>query len=373
MYSNFDEIIQNMITPEMNSEEFLKLLLTSEMDPVKGKLMLTKNFNYDLNSNHSEDLSFFVNNVKFKAEIFLKSIEKLPLEIIQENQNGITNKTFISFMKFLSTISPEKYWEMVNLKRDKNVGDENKKKRFIGYYERLLGDKHGFDFDPTSMAWYYFRSYTMSPANNESFHTDDVKHRLYVAINYDQLMRFTTDFISKLEEVNQPYLLKIKSCKPSGKCPENDMLVIYADTEERVLKYVNILNEMIKSNKEYEQSIHIPSSHLGIIDGKIGYGREFGKESSYSGVVGEIADKAIRIALRDVYYGRGQSKDYSKKEMFDVIQHMKISLSSRDVFENFKENFWDEFYKICEQRGYNMDESICVGEREEHKIDRKRN
>ena len=64
MYSNFDEIIQNMITPETNSEEFLKLLLTSEMDPVKGKLMLTKNFNYDLNSNHSEDLSFFVNNVK---------------------------------------------------------------------------------------------------------------------------------------------------------------------------------------------------------------------------------------------------------------------------------------------------------------------
>lgn len=59
--------------------------------------------------------------------------------------------------------------------------------------------------------------------------------------------------------------------------------------------------------------------------------------------------------------------------MFEVIQHMKISLSSRDVFENFKENFWDEFYKICEQRGYNMDESICVGEREEHKIDRKRN
>ena len=373
MYSNFDEIIQNMITPETNSEEFLKLLLTSEMDPVKGKLMLTKNFNYDLNSNHSEDLSFFVNNVKFKAEIFLKSIEKLPLEIIQENQNGITNKTFISFMRFLSTISPEKYWEMVNLKRDKNVGDENKKKRFIGYYERLLGDKHGLDFDPTSMDWYYFRSYTMSPANNESFHTDDVRHRLYVAINYDQLMRFTTDFISKLEEVNQPYLLKIKSCKPSGKCPENDMLVIYADTEERVLKYVNILNEMIKSNKEYEQSIHIPSSHLGIIDGKIGYGREFGKESSYSGVVGEIADKAIRIALRDVYYGRGQSKDYSKKEMFDVIQHMKISLSSRDVFENFKDNFWDALYKICEQRGYNMDESICIGEREEHKIDRKRN
>ena len=67
MYSNFDEIIQNMITPEMNSEEFLKLLLTSEMDPVKGKLMLTKNFNYDLNSNHSEALSFFVNNVKFLA------------------------------------------------------------------------------------------------------------------------------------------------------------------------------------------------------------------------------------------------------------------------------------------------------------------
>ena len=56
MYSNFDEIIQNMITPETNSEEFLKLLLTSEMDPVKGKLMLTKNFNYDLNSKSRKSL-----------------------------------------------------------------------------------------------------------------------------------------------------------------------------------------------------------------------------------------------------------------------------------------------------------------------------
>lgn len=373
MYSNFDEIINNMITLEVNSEEFLKLLLTSELDPIKSKLMLTQNFNYNLNSQEQENLNFFIDNVRFKAKVFLKSIEKLSPEKIQANQNGITNQTFISFMNFLSTITPEKYWEMVKLKRDNNVGEENKKKRFIGYYEKLLGDKHGFDFDPTAMAWYYFRSYTMSPANIESFHTDDVKHRLYVAINYDQLMNFTTEFISKLEDMQQPYLLKIKSCKPSGKCPENDTLVIYVDSEERVLEYVNILNEMIRSKPEYEQSVHRLSSHLGIIDNKIGYGREFGRDSSYSGVVGEIGYQAMNFALQDVYYGIRQSKPYSKNEMLEIMKQMRFSLSYKDIYDNFKESFWDKFYEICKQRGYNIDESICVGDREATTIDKKRN
>lgn len=92
MYSNFDEIINNIITPEVNSEEFLKLLLTSELDPIKGKLMLTQNFNYNLNSQEKENLIFFIDNVRFKAKVFLKSIEKLSPEKIQENQNEITVK-----------------------------------------------------------------------------------------------------------------------------------------------------------------------------------------------------------------------------------------------------------------------------------------
>lgn len=373
MYSNFDEIINNMIIPEENSEEFLKLLLTSELDLVKGKLMLTQNFNYNLNIQEQEDLNFFVDNVRFKAKVFLKSIEKLSHEKIQANQNGITNETFISFMNFLSTITPEKYWEMVKLKRDNNVGEENKKKRIIGYYEKLLGDRKGFDFDPTAMCWYYFRSYTMSPANTETFHTDDVKHRLYVAINYNQLINFTTEFISKLEDMHQPYLLKIKSCRPSGKCPENDTLVIYADSEERVLKYVNILNEMIRSKTEYEQSVHRPSPHLGVIDNKIGYGREFGRDLSYSGVIGEVGFQAVKFALQEVYYGIMKSKPYSKNEMLEIMEQMRFSLSYKDIYDDFKERFWNKFYEIYKQRGYSIDESICVGDREVTSIDKKRN
>ena len=77
-------------------------------------------------------------------------------------------------------------------------------------------------------------------------------------------------------------------------------------------------------------------------------------------------------------------KDLNNEEISQVSfnSSSKILVTLKDGYtyltdnpnsENFKENFWDEFYKICEQREYNMDESICVGEREEHKIDRKRN
>lgn len=66
--------------------------------------------------------------VDIKLKFYTKKNQKNTLEKVQENQNGITNDTFSSFIRFLSTITPKKYWEMVKLKRDKNVGDENKKK-----------------------------------------------------------------------------------------------------------------------------------------------------------------------------------------------------------------------------------------------------
>lgn len=417
MYSNFDEIINNMIIPELNSEEFLKLLLTSELE-CTGKLMLTQNFDYNLNPRGKEDLNFYVDNVRFKAKIFLKSIERLSPEKIQANKNGCTHPDFISFMKFLSTITFEQFWKiMVPIKKinnaEKNIRDiikdelldekvkreleaeenarieqlerelkekqtiQNKEKQriqaLIKYYEHaiILGDIHGYDFQPRSLEWYYFRSYKMSPANTDVFHTTDVKHRLYVTINYDQLMNFTTEFISKLEDIQQPYLLKIKSCLPSGKCPENDTLVIYADSEERVTKYVNILNEMIRNKPEYEQSIHRPSPHLGIIDNKIGYGREFGKDVSYSSVVGVIGSKAMYFALKDIVYTTGFSKSYSKYEMLEIMKQMKFSLSYQDIYNSFKQRFWNKFYEICEQRGYNMDKSICIGDRENYPINKK--
>lgn len=364
MYSNFEEIINKMITPEENSEEFLKLILTSESN-FEGRLLLTENFDYNLNPKGQEDLDFFLNNVRFKASVFLKSIEKLSPEIKQKNQTGIANLRFISFMRFLSTITREKYWEMVRIKKDKNIGNENKKKEFIGYYEKLLGDPDGFDFNPTAPAWYYFRSYTMSPANIESFHSADIKHRLYVAINYDQLMNFTTEFISKLESIQQPYLLKIKSCRPSGRCLENDTLVIYADNEQRVVEYVNILNEIIRSNPEYEQSIHKPSAHLGIIDSRIGYGREFGKSTSYSSVVGKIGLDARCFALKDIPDTASmETKTYSKKEMSKIMER-KLSPYDIDTYNYFKKKFWTKFYDIGRQKRYDMDDSICLGKRED--------
>lgn len=369
VYNNFDEIVRDMVTPEMNDVDFFKLLLSSETTqffPVK--FLLTQNFDYDLNPKGEEDLSIFVDNVRLKAKTYLNSINRLSEEEKNEKANRETNKTFLSFMRFLSTISEEQYIKYVKIKRGKDPDASDKKKNIIAYYEKIIGDKHGDDFSPASRTWYYYRSYTMSPAMKESFRTNDVKHRLYVSINYDQLLSFTNDFINKLEELEIPYLFKIKTCNPSGKCVENDTIVIYADSEERVTQYVNILEKLIQDNNVYQSSIHKPSAHLGIIDDKIGYGREFDKNNSYSGVIGEVGYEAIKYALEDISFGIKLSRKYTRKEMLEVLEKMKYIYSYEDQYYFLKERFWEKFYELFQQKGYEIDESICIGERETQNI-----
>ncbi len=365
MYTNFDEIANSMITPELNEEDFFKLLLSSDSTMVfPVKLLLTQNFDYNLNPKGINDLSFFLENVRIKAQIFLNSVSKLSKEQVKLKSNSITNKYFLDFISFLSTITEEIYSKYINIKRDKNIPESDHKKKFIGYYEKILGDKHGIDFSPTSDAWYYFRSYTLSPSIVESFHTADVKHRLYISIDFDQLINFTRDFIIKMEKLQIPYLLKIKSSKSSGRYVENDTIVIYADSEERVVEYVNAIEEIINNNEKYKNAIHKPSAHLGNIENKIGYGREFARDSSYSSVIGEIGYQALCYALRDISYGIMATKSYTRKEMLKIIEEMKYSKSTQDIYNNFKKRFWHKFNELLEKKGYKIGESICMDSRE---------
>jgi hypothetical protein len=370
MYSSFNDIIDKMVTPEQNQEDFFKLVLTSDIDWFKGKLIFTQNFNYDLNPSRSQG-TFFRSYLQFKANVFLKSISKLSEDEIIAYKDSITNKDFLSFMEYLSNISKEDFEDLVSINRDHSIkpGDMESK-RLIEYYKKHFehlkeeDDIDGLDFNPASRDWYYFRSYYISPSMKESFHTKDVKHRLYISIDYDQLLNFTRDFVKILEGLQIPYLMKMKSCQPSGKCIENDTLVIYADSEERITDYVNILRELINAKDNYKNAIHKPSAHLGIIDNQIGYGREFGPKTSYSGEIGEISEDAFIYALKDVSYGPMLSRQYTRKEMLEELEISRKLKRPTDAYNDFKDRFWKKFEELMEQKGYEIDDYFCLAERE---------
>ena len=78
----------------------------------------------------------------------------------------------------------------------------------------------------------------------------------------------------KCNEKGLPYCFKMRVGGSTTKACESDTIVIYLETEEQVVEYINIINEIIEENKELKDHIHKPSPHLGIVSEYIGYGFE---------------------------------------------------------------------------------------------------
>ena len=169
-------------------------------------------------------------------------------------------------------------------------------------------------------------------------------------------MDFVEDFLGELEKADLPYLFKfsIPRYGPSNntiKCVQNDTLVIYADTEERVVQYINILNGILERKPEYKKSIHRPSAHLGIVNDYIGYGKEFVKDTSYSSVFEECSFPFAALNETSIHFGRKINGD----ELIEMLQ--KNYSESKKIVAYFKAAFWKIFYENAKKQGYDLN---CV-------------
>lgn len=359
MVNDFTDLINEMDVPEDHKDDFIELLLTTSG-------AFSQNFNYDLmkgNNGGNKD-TFLLEYIKFKINLFLDNVAR---------NNGVYNKKgdvidphFVEFFKYLTTLDVNGLYKYLRINIGKDTENIKSTKEWLACYKRIL-DPNNDDFTYRNIhQWYYFRSYMLDPNIEEEIHSDDVKHRLYVTIDFKELMNFTEDFVKELTKSKIPYVMKVKAPysrrDSSSGYSENDTLVIYADTEDRVVEYVNILNEIINHNPKYKDAIHKPNSHLGIINGLIGYGREFGKGTSYSKLLASIGDNAVKKTLIDLNNDlnfRGQLLDINTHEVLDIIRKRKngqfVSTVEEDMYNLFKEDLFKNLYEGLAKSGYPID------------------
>lgn len=331
-YLSFEDLKMDIETPFMRMDDFIKLILSSDYLTVQQRPGITTNFDYDLNEKESK--KFFSANVVIKAWVLKKHLSK----------HSDISPDFLAFLdKLISLRTEEDYLKYCDIYRN---GNDSKEKKLMTRFQKLVGDHKEFDFDYVTNNWHYYRSSKLALNRKRKIDENNIKHRLYVAINYDQLPYFVSNMVSSFENKDLPYLFKVFSPGKSKHGMQNDTIVIYVDSDDLLINYVNIINNIIGANKEISDAIHTPSAHLGNIGDKIGYGASPKDNSeSYTTIVGNIAFKASNEALFDT--SRKFNHKFSKGQMYDIIDSghpSEIYFYYRDAFHKYYSHFANVLY-----------------------------
>lgn len=101
--------------------------------------------------------------------------------------------------------------------------------------------------------------------NNTQTLPFDVEHMLYVNVDLEYLHKFASKFLDKCEEKNLPYLFEIQTRF------RNDKSFTISSDSKHLLDYYQILQDIIKEDKELKDHLYHPPVFSGIVDGWIGY------------------------------------------------------------------------------------------------------
>ena len=118
--------------------------------------------------------------------------------------------------------------------------------------------------------WRYFKSYSLEE-DNDSFHHNDIKHRLYLDIRPGQRAKFADLYINECKKAKIPYYFKVFAHKG-----QTDTIVIYIDSVENLKSSINIINKIYHNiaNNDIKNSTKNTPPHLFKINDYIGYGFE---------------------------------------------------------------------------------------------------
>lgn len=136
--------------------------------------------------------------------------------------------------------------------------------------------------------WTHVKSRYISVRQEERI---DVKHRLYIGCQNQDLWKMMTLFKEKCADKGIPYYFKAAESSD-----RDDKMVVYADTEY-LAAYIEVLREIAKENPEIAGRIGEPPALTGRIDGWIGVGDEPSKKGKYS--FNEIRAKILDDAIEE--------------------------------------------------------------------------
>lgn len=262
MIKDFNEIMENMINP-LENPDFYALLMADNR--YYGYIIDDGAFsmchNYDLGSTTIETYHRLLSVALKEYLLNMNSYEEY-----RKKYPNASEKSFFNMQKSFTNLinSPDKLSSFLK-KHHKKI-------------EQILGlmshtDENG-KLKP--IGWMYFKSHHLNPNNeHHPIRSSNVRHRLYLTVDAEKRAEITKRLIEECNKRQLPYNFKVHINFKTGRGnQQSDTIVIYLETEEQVVKYTNLINEIIENSLELKSHIHKPSPHLGIINNYIGYGFE---------------------------------------------------------------------------------------------------
>ena len=232
--------------------------------------------------------------------------------------------------------------------------DLKTKDEIINFFtEQKEGIAKNLNFIYEESTWNYINSYHFSLGRN-IIEDDDVKHRLYLNLDKDDIYTFCTLFIEKCEEENIPFRFKYDK---DGYRKDN--IVIYS-SDKYIIKHKRIVEEIFKEKKDILNKANKPTIITGKIKEIIGYGREpeeHQEGSSYttnrliviSKIFTQVLDKWLqeknviingsKISVRKYIYDKTVA--YCKKNNLKISMHIE-TLERRIGYKGEKVNVFGE-------------------------------
>ena len=158
--------------------------------------------------------------------------------------------------------------------------------------------------------WEHIKSEYISGRTEDKI---NVRHRLYIGCQNQDMWKLARLFKEKCEECNIPFYFKLGASND-----RDDKMVIYADTDN-LANYISLLQEIAQENPDIAQRCGKPPIFTGRIDDWIGIGDEppEGKDKekkSYNSVRSKIFEDAIEeTLLRDIIEYKGKTVEYGGK------------------------------------------------------------
>lgn len=148
----------------------------------------------------------------------------------------------------------------------KDKKDVSNWKEAVAAFPNKRKTQYLYKFFDTSSDSQRVNSVEIHEQDNETKHTPfNVEHFLYVNVDLEYLHKFANKFLDKCEEKNLPYLFEIKTNF------KNDKPFTVCSDSKHLLEYYQILQEIVREDKDLKEHIYHPPIFSGIVDGWIGY------------------------------------------------------------------------------------------------------
>ena len=338
--ASLSEVYRNVQNPLDNPQTLDKLFSayakssrhTRQQDIVQGLYRQVIDLNDNKDSSHinrADREQFYVD----KYNRWISRMLSVRLSPEKITQLGKVGQEFQEFQQFLQSVGKvNSYSDVINLRTNPSFNFD-------------------YDWEIDDFSWEHIQSHHINFGKEKRI---DVKHRLYIGCQNQDVWKLLSIFSEKCENGNIPYYFKT----PSFEIPRDDKIVIYADSEN-LAKYIDILNEIARENPEIVSRCGQPPILTGKVNEWIGIGDEPPRDEKGNHSFNEIRALAIDDGIEETLLNSlssfmGQTVNYQGKNVrFEELfkQYAAKYIASKQASnKNFKNLSQEQLQSIIERQ-----------------------